>query len=394
MSTSSKIIAAAIVAEIILIGTGLALAATMGLQAFSDHGNLMLAVSAAGFPLILAVLEVFKIPSGIALYKSNWLIKPLALLALLGGMVATAETVTMAGSTWFRSIQYEVAVSQADLDALIRTRDNTGEAENSLVAARQAAVKQIRSQLAEVSIEDRRTEARGRFAGEWDQQSLDNERRAQSENTVIRREAERSQASLPSRTKYIAARMAEWEAEGGVLLVGQVGAADRLRDQLIAANSALADAQTDVREAMVVTVDLDNQIEQQRLLVAQLASSSVIYDIASKVWGKPAYTVSEAEANEVTKWVIGGVAVAASLATGLAALLATHMASAPPKLSLGQALRLYAVSRRWRRKQTIEKIIYTDRVVYKTLPHPESIKTFDRSVWADLLNKKEEKDAA
>ncbi len=75
MSTSSKIIAAAIVAEIILIATGLALAATMGLQAFSDHGNLMLAVSAAGFPLILAVLEVFKIPSGIALYKSNWLLQ-------------------------------------------------------------------------------------------------------------------------------------------------------------------------------------------------------------------------------------------------------------------------------------------------------------------------------
>ena len=47
MSTSSKIIAAAIVAEFVLIGTGLALAATMGLQAFNDHGNLMLAVSAA-----------------------------------------------------------------------------------------------------------------------------------------------------------------------------------------------------------------------------------------------------------------------------------------------------------------------------------------------------------
>ena len=98
MTTSSKIIVAAVVAEVILIGTGLALAATMGLQAFNDHGNLMLAVSAAGFPLILAVLEVFKIPSGIALYKSGWLIKPFAFLALIGGMVATAETVTMGAS--------------------------------------------------------------------------------------------------------------------------------------------------------------------------------------------------------------------------------------------------------------------------------------------------------
>lgn len=394
MSTSSKIIAAAIVAEIVLIGTGLALATTMGLQAFKDHGNLMLAVSAAGFPLILAVLEIFKIPSGIALYKSNWLIKPLALLALLGGMVATAETVTMAGSTWFRSIQFEVASSQADLDALIRIRDNTGVSESNLVVARQSAVEQIRAQLSEVSIDGRRADARGRFAGEWDQQSLDNERRARSENTIIRREAERSQASLPSRTKYIAARMEEWETIEGVLLAGQADAAVRLRDQLIAANIALADAQSDVREVMVVSVDLDNQIERQRLLVAKLASSSVIYDIASKVWEKPAYMVTEAEANEVTKWVIGSVAVAASLATGLAAFLATHMASAPKKLSLGQAIRSYVVRRRWRRKQTVEKPVYTDRVVYKTLPHPESIKTFDRSVWADLLNKKEAKDAA
>ena len=48
MTTISKIIVAAVVAEVILIGTGLALAASMGLQAFDDHGNLMLAVSAAG----------------------------------------------------------------------------------------------------------------------------------------------------------------------------------------------------------------------------------------------------------------------------------------------------------------------------------------------------------
>ncbi len=78
MTTISKIIVAAVVAEVILIGTGLALAASMGLQAFDDHGNLMLAVSAAGFPLILAVLEVFKIPNGIAHFRSSWLIKPFA----------------------------------------------------------------------------------------------------------------------------------------------------------------------------------------------------------------------------------------------------------------------------------------------------------------------------
>ena len=64
MSSSKKLIRFAFAAEALLVLTGLSLAAAQGLSAYSQHGQLALAASAAAFPLIRATLELFKIPAG------------------------------------------------------------------------------------------------------------------------------------------------------------------------------------------------------------------------------------------------------------------------------------------------------------------------------------------
>lgn len=391
---SKKIIVAAIIAEIVLITTGLALATSFGIAAFEEHGQLTLALSAAAFPILLAILEVFKTPAGIALYQSAWFVKPFALAALLAGMMATAETTTMAGTTWFKAIQFQVTSAQAELDNLVRSREVLGEGQNELVEARREAVESIRDQLGEVSIEEARAAARERFALEWERQSQNNERRAQNENDAIRREAERSQASLPSLTNYVAARMAEWEATDAKLISGREDAAENLRQQLLTANAALADAQNASRQVAEKRAVLDAEIAQQRLTVASLAQQSVVYDLSSKFFEKPLAEVTEAEANKVTKWVIGAVAVAAAMATGIAAFLAAHLSGDPKRITLAQSLRKYSVMRRWKRKQTIVKTEYVDRVVYKVLPHPESITELNRPVLADLFDTKGKSNAA
>jgi len=385
----------AVAAEAILISAGLALAYTMGAEAYKAHGSLHLAAAAAGFPVILAVLELFKIPAGIMLYKARWLLKPLALAMLLAGMVATADTVVSLGSTWFRTIQFEVTAAQNKLITLQDLAAGKGDAESELVIARKEAVEQIEAQLADVSTEDRRTEARDAFGAEWDAQARDNERRAVSPNAAIRAEAEKSQRSMPSRTNYVATRMAEWEATEGLLLEQQSGAANDLRQQLLAANDALAAAQAASTQAVIDTADLKQEIADQKLLISKVASTSLVYDIAAKVYSKPVIEVTEAEANEVQKWLVGSVAFAAAIATGLMALLSTHADDPKPRYTLGQVIRRYVVTRRWRRKQTVEKIVEVpvSQTVYKSVPLMEDIPEFKRSVIADLFGK-ENSDAA
>ena len=93
-SESRKIIAVAIGAEFLIIGAGLSLAAAIGWQSFSEHRDLTLAMSAATFPLILACLELFNIPPGYALYRSRWIMKPFALLLLVGGIRAVRRRIS------------------------------------------------------------------------------------------------------------------------------------------------------------------------------------------------------------------------------------------------------------------------------------------------------------
>jgi hypothetical protein len=69
----------------------------------------------------------------------------------------------------------------------------------------------------------------------------------------------------------------------------------------------------------------------------------------------------------------------------MAAFISAHIGSAAPALSLGQALRRYVLRRRWRRKQTVEKIVYKDRVIHKYLPITEGLTNLkDRSIREDL----------
>lgn len=427
-SVSRKIIGVAIGAEVLIIGAGLSLAATIGWQSFTEHQNLTLAMSAATFPLILACLELFKIPAGYALYTSRWIMKPFAMLLLAGGIVATFETVTMAGSTWFRSVQYDVQLAQTELEAMQQRRDGLDtnisfDAQQAVVASLQAqldslttsaANRELSAALTEARTEraallNRASEMRDKFGAEWDAQTADNERRANSDNPVIRRQGEASQRSLPTRANYIAVEMARWQAgEGGLIAteIERISAtiadieAERallvksddygpeikaVQAQLAEANDALLTAQQAAAQVAVDKIVLGIDIEKARLRVAETASASIIYDIAAKWYATPIGEVTEAQANEVTKWIVGGVAAAAALSTGMAAFIAAHIGSAAPVLSLGQALRRYVLRRRWRRKKTVEKIVYKDRVIHKYLPITEGLTNLkDRSIREDL----------
>ena len=427
-SESRKIIGVAIGAEILIIGAGLSLAAAIGWQSFSEHQNITLAMSAAAFPLILACLEFFKIPAGYALYRSRWIMKPFALLLLVGGIVATFETVTMAGSTWFRSVQYDVQFAQTELEALRQRRDGletnvSFDAQQAVIAALQAqlnslttsaASKQLSSKLAQAKAEravllNRASEMRDKFGAEWDAQTADNERRAASDNPVIRSQGEASQRSLPTRANYIATEMSRWQAgEGGLIeaevkritaLIADTEAEQALlvkseeygseialvQEQLTEANAAMLTAQKAASQAAVDKIALGIEIEKARLNVAETASASIIYDIAAKWYATPIGEVTETQANEVTKWIVGGVAAAAALSTGMAAFVAAHIASPSPALSLAQALRRYVLRRRWRRKQKVEKIVFKDRIVHKYLPITEGLTNLkDRSIREEL----------
>ncbi len=426
--TSAKIIAVAVGAEVLIITAGLSLAAAIGWQSFTEHQNITLAMSAAAFPLILACLEFFKIPAGYALYKSRWLMKPFALLLLLGGIVATFETVTMAGSTWFRSVQYDVQLAQTELEAMEQRHD--GLDTNVSFEAQQAVVASLQSQLDSLTnsgankalnatlqqtrderkeLLNRASEMRDKFGAEWDAQTADNERRAASDNPVIRSQGEVSQRSLPTRANYIATEMARWQADEGDIIAAEIERVtatianietehallvktegynpeiDAVQAQLAQANEALLVAQRAASQAVTDKLTLSIDIEKARLRVAETASASIIYDIAAKWYATPIGQVTETQANEVTKWIVGGVAAAAALSTGMAAFIAAHIGSSPPALSLGQALRRYVVRRRWRRKQTVEKIVYQDRVIHKYLPITEGLTNLkERSIKQEL----------
>ncbi len=428
-SESRKIIAVAIGAEALIIGAGLSLATTIGWQSFVEHQDFTLAMSAATFPLILACLELFKIPAGFALYRSHWIIKPFALLLLAGGIVATFETVTMAGSTWFRSVQHDVQLAQSELDALRQRREGletnvSFDAQRAVIAALQEQLDDLRtptsskdlsSKLIQAKADravllNRASEMRDKFGAEWDAQTADNERRAASDNPVIRGQGEASQRSLPTRANYIAAEMTRWQAsEGGLIeaevnrITAQIANAEAeqallvksndvgpevaiIQKQLARANDALLKAQSAVAQAAVDKITLGVEIEKARLHVSEKASASIIYDIAAKWYVTPIGEVTEKQANEVTKWIVGGVAVAAALSTGMAAFVAAHISSSPPELSLGQALRRYVLRRRWRRKRMVEKIVYKDRIVHKYLPITGGLTDLtDRSIRGDLM---------
>ena len=427
-SESKKIVGVAIGAEVLIIGAGLSLAGAIGWQSFSEHQNHTLAMSAAAFPLILACLELFKIPAGYALYRSRWVMKPFALLLLVGGMVATFETVTMAGSTWFRSVQYDVQLAQTELEALRQRRDGletdvSFEAQQSVIAALQAqldnlttsaASKDLSAKLTQAKADrtallNRASEMRDKFGAEWDAQTADNERRAASDNPVIRSQGEASQRSLPTRANYIATEMSRWQTGEGGLIEAEVKRITALiadaemqrallvksedygpeieivQKQLNEANDSLLKAQNAVAQAAVDKITLGIEIEKARLHAAEKASASIIYDIAAKWYATPIGEVTETQANRVTKWIVGGVAAAAALSTGMAAFVAAHIASALPALSFGQALRRYVLRRRWRRKQTVEKIVFKDRVVHKYLPITEGLTNLkDRSIREEL----------
>ncbi|MGA9411705.1 MAG: hypothetical protein WBV78_14815, partial [Roseobacter sp.] len=407
---SKKIIAVAIGAEIIIIAAGLSLAATIGWQSFTEHQNATLALSAAAFPLILACLELFKIPAGYSLYKASWIMKPFAAILLIGGVVATFETVTMAGSTWFRSVQYDVMEAQTNLVAMEERKaglvtDASFAPQHAVVSALQDQLDSLKGTGANAAFKEARAERaalltrfsdmRDKFGAEWDAQTSDNERRATSTNAAIAAEAVASQRSLPSRSNYIAAQMAEWERSEGALIAAEIerinssiAVAEKqqtvsnendetiaaVQDQLAEANAALLMAQRAAAQAATDKITLGVDIEKARLVVGEMASASIIYDIAAKVYAVPVVEVTEEQANEITKWIVGGVAAAAALSTGMAAFIAAHIASPPPALSLGQALRRYVVGRRWRRKQTVEKIVYNDRVITRYLPSTDTVK--------------------
>jgi len=354
-SESRKIITVAICAEFLIIGAGLSLAATISWQSFSEHQNLTLAMSATTFPLILACLELFKIPAGYALYRSSWIMKPFALLLLVGGMVATFETVTMAGSTWFRSVQYDVQLAQTEMEAMKQRKDGLGtdvsfEAQQAVIAALReqlenlatsAASKDLSAKLTQAKAEravllNRASEMRDKLGAEWDAQTSDNERRATSDNPVIRSQGEASQRSLPIRANYIATEMTHWQAGEGRLIEAEVKRITALiaeveseqailikledygpeiaivQEQLAKANEALLTTQNAAAQAAMDKITLGIEIEKARLHVAEKASTSIIYDIAAKWYTTPIGEVTEAEANTVTKWIVGGVAVAAA----------------------------------------------------------------------------------
>lgn len=426
MKTSTKLIGVAVAAEMLLVGTGLSLAIAQGLSAYGQHGQLSLAASAAAFPLILATLEFFKIPAGWSLCRARWAMKPFAGLLLAGGMVATFETVTMAGSTWFRSIQFEVTAAQAELSAMSERHGGAGgETTRSAQVAEaldgldrqiagvstppEAAAAQARFDALSAEIDTllrRRAEARAAFAADWDTQTANNTARINSGNPAVAEQGLASQRSRPTRQAYVDARLADWDANEGQSLqrriealegdreaarreldeartsaAGRVDEALRgLRAERSAMQGELAAALEEERRRQADRTELGLAIERQRLLVAELAGESVIYDIAAKAYAIPAHAVSEEQANIVTYWVVLGVGLAAAVSTGLAAFLAAHLDGATRSAGHLRALRAVrrgaaAVAQRDRliaelRGKLAEAppVQYRERVVYRYLP--------------------------
>lgn len=370
-SSSRRILATAIFAEVVLILTGLALAATLGWGAYRATGSTMLALSAAGFPIMLAVLELFKIPAGFALVRVGWGMKPLALLMLLGGMVATFETMTMAATTWFSNVTYEVTSLQSQIknrEERIASLGDTGEIEdlrasiediqNSInsagsqdpaIAAAQARVDDLSAEAARLSkiIED----TRQRFADEWQAQTANNTARIQSGDSRVAEQALASQRSLPSMTDYVEGNMARWEVDAGATTLDDLAAARAARAEAITALDAarqeaggfvadhitalradqsrqrelLAEAMADQRNAVVLRGELGDEVAELRNLLSLAAGNSVIHNIAAKVYAKPVGDVTEGEANTVTAFVVFGVGFAVASATGLAAMISAAL---------------------------------------------------------------------
>ena len=436
MTTSKKILWVAIIAEAILITAGLALAITMATAAYEAHQSLALAASAATFPILLAALELLKIPAGIALYKARWLLKPVAVVVLAGGVIATYDTVVAASMTWFRAIQYEVQVAQTDLrvmqdtlavdpddDQLIEQLGKNLEQIDTQIALMSASPTTValREQIDRVSADLKaalgaRDAARMLAAEEYDRdQQILQQRMDRGGSDAA--EAAKSQRALPTRRVHIERAISDWDARYGADNAAEVSALraerDRLSGELTALEqdaapkqaAALADLRAErseqqaalsaalqvKRETFTDRQQLKKDIEAQKLLVDKLTGQSLIHDISAKVYAKPAAEVTEEEANTVTAWAVFSAATVIALATGLAGLLSAHLDDPGPRLSLGQAIRRYAVMRRWRRKQTVEKVVYQDRIVTRVLPSADDIPDLnERSLMQDLFNRRKE----
>lgn len=428
MTPARKILLVAIGAEVILISTGLFLAFSQGVSSFETHQNLSLAASAAGFPLLLAVMELFKIPAGWALYRAKWAIKPFALVILIGGMIATFETVTMAGSTWFRSIQYEVTVAQSELAAMkdrssaIGTDTATDEikeaieildeqiavvqAGSSAVVSAQATVDDLTREFERLS--ERMGQTRKQFGQDWDTQTANNTERMKTGDERVAEQARASQRSLPSRSSYVDQKMAAWQDQEGKLVVDEM---QRLEGERKAALENVADVRSkesgvldaqladlnedrsqlqqdlnsaidDARLAITEQRDLSHDIEKQTLFVAKLAKDSMIYDLAAKVYAVPIHEVSEEQANRITGLVILGVGFATAMTTGLAAFISAHLEAEKRSSAHVRALRL--IERRDAKIRQLEaqlkikpkvKTEIRDRLVYRYLPIDRDLQT-------------------
>ncbi len=440
MKRSTKIILVTAAAEVAIIASGLALAATLGWGAYKDHGNLTLAASAMAFPMLLAVMELFKIPAGVSLYRSNWMIKPFALVLLMGGTAATFETVSSAGLTWFRSIQHEVTSEQTNLrtmeeklavgndsyDELIENRtDQIAELDKQITIAQQgnpvlvgAKTRLENTEADLLDAKNARLNARNRIAAEYDEtQSILTEREQNGGSDAA--EAAKARRALPARPDYIEAQLIDWDAanlaETQAAIIKLAAQRDAILEEVAQLEERFGEKQNAKVEKLLIKrdelqvqldeavdakaqaveseIDLKNSIEQQKLLISKLAGESIIYDIAAKVYAKPATTVSEEEANEVTAYVVFGTALIVALATGVSAFVATHLDSDPSRHSFGAVLRRYLVTRRWRRKQTVTKEVvkHQDRIVYRYMPHPEAVGK-PQGWWGDM--KKGDRDAA
>lgn len=351
MSASSrKILFVAIAAEVIIIFTGLALAWTQALAAFNSHGQIALAASAAAFPIILAVLELFKIPSGWSIITARWYIKPIAILMLVAGMLATAETVTTAGSTWFRALNFEIAEAQSEVRVLKSEADRV--TSGNELSEIQAAIASKTEEISAVAgqryndlgreIEDlrnRRAEARATAGREWDEQTANNNARLELGGAAAR-EAAASQRSMPTRINYVAGVLADFDANDAPEIERQIASREQERERLAAqaANQsqvlmeerkALEDewltARTARRNAEARAAQIAEEIATAERELARLTKDSLIHDIASKIFAVPSIEVTEEQAAIVTRYVIGIVAIGAALATGLAAVLAAHL---------------------------------------------------------------------
>ncbi len=430
----NKIIAVAILAEILLISTGLGVAFTQGKAAFESHQSLHLAASAAGFPLLLATMEMFKIPAGIVLYKSQWFLKPVALAFLLAGLAATFETTVIAGSTWFRAIQFNVIEKQTELAFLEQTyrasqieyEKQVGELRKGIrefdeqiskletgspaVITAQKKVSRLRSELNAARL--LRGKTREQFKTE--RRDLENHLNKRIERGgTDAGEASKSLRSLPTEQQEIDTKMRDWDATDGVRNKEDIRALEvelnRVQKQLDIRREQNADTNEEQlkdfrrqREQLneqlqeIITGNVNSitraaehrrEIAEMQKEVSRLAGDSVIYDIAAKVFAKPAREINEDEANKVTFWVIGAAALAISAATGIAALLATHLEHQNPNLTLAQVIRGYVVTRRFRRKRTIIKTVEkpVEVIRYKWFPRAENIANFDKSIMCELF---------